>query len=164
MLIVADNRRDALSPRLYPRPVRHEPTEQQQRDSFARARRRALHLQLHDLYRYAEAATEDTFSGKMNLPPERSESETGCSLTVPFVGWLDTHELSDPTETRRRRQLFTALARLVHERPDLSLIVVEHSRTHTSLTELARRWHVGTRTTTEGFAEGLDLMLGWLQD
>jgi hypothetical protein len=136
----------------------------QQADAHARARRRALHYQLHDLFGLVTQQTEETFSGKMNLPPEKSESVTGCSLTAPFVSWLETHQIPDPIEHRRRRQLASALDRLARERPDLSLIVVEHSSTHTSLTKLAERWHVGTRATTEGYADALDLMLDWLQD
>ena len=161
-MIALSKHRSNLPTPVYPRPIVREDTPEQQAEAFARARRRALHLQLHDLFAYTDNPSEDTFGGKMNLPPEKSDSSTGCSLTHPFVSWLETHELPDVTETKRRRRLFTALARLAHEREDLSMVVVEHSRTHTSLNELAKRWRVSNHATTEGFAEGLDLMLVWL--
>jgi len=144
--------------------VHHELTVQEQTDTFARARRRALHLSLHDLYALVEAVVEETFSGKMTLPPELSESEIGCSLTHPFLGWLETHKLPDPTEARRQRLLWSALGRLKVTRPDLHLIVETHSQTHTSLRRLAERWHVGAQKVGEDYAEGLDSLLEYLRE
>lgn len=151
-------------PPLRPRPVIYSPTLEQQQADFARARRKALHAQLHDLFLSGEPCTEDVFGGKMNLPPERSESETGCSLTHPFVSWLETHEVPDQSDARHRRLLFAALSRLAHERPDISLVIVEHSRSHTPLRKLAERWHRGTDKIGQEFAEGLNLILEWLGD
>lgn len=151
-----------MSQQVYPRPIVREDTPEQMQADLARAHRKAIHWQLHELFALADAVLEETFGGKMNLPPERSESETGCSLTQPFLVWLETHELPDPTEARRRRQLWQAFQRLQRERPDICLIVETHARTHASLTGLASRWRVGNKTVIEGYAAGLDLMLGWL--
>lgn len=149
---------------LRPRTIHHEPTLEQQRQTFARARRRALEWRLHDLFLPYASATEDVYGGKMNLPPERSDSETGCSLTHPFVEWLGNHALRDSLEDRRRRELWTALHRLAREREDLATVVVEHARTHARYSALATRWGVAPGTVSQAHAEGLDLLLGWLGD
>ena len=113
-------------PPLRPRTVPYEPTLEQQQQAYARAERRALHWQLHTLF--LTETPESAFDGKMNLPPERSESEIGCEFTSAFVGWLMTHTIPEHAEMQRRRVLFAILQRLAREQPDLSLIVLEHSR------------------------------------
>lgn len=153
-----------MSPRppLRPRRITYEPTPQQQEEAFARARRRALHFELHDLFSQSTVATEDTFGGRMNLPPEKSESVTGCELTRQFVGWLETHEIPDGTDHARRRALFAALHRLDGCRPDLCMIVVEHSRTHCSWGQLAQRWGTDRNAVSKEYNEGLSLLMSYL--
>lgn len=147
-------------PPLRPRTVPYEPTLEQQQQAYARAERRALHWQLHNLF--LTETPESAFDGKMNLPPERSESEIGCELTSAFVGWLMTHTIPEHAEMQRRRVLFAILQRLAREQPDLSLIVLEHSRTHAPFRVLAKRFGIGNDLVSAGYAEALTLMLKWL--
>jgi hypothetical protein len=152
--------------RLYPRPVRHEPTAEQVRQEQRASIREAIHADLHVLYdRYAA----DEYKGPLNshqgvngiIPaakPSMSSPGSGCSralgveLHPDFVSYLDKDHL--------KASLWQGLLALREERPNLHQIIWAHLVDDLTDKELGEKFHLDRETAAKRMDYGFDVIAG----